>query len=305
MAPDSPAANNPPLRSSCPICGSPDIRLSFPRVGYEVHKCRGCSVEFLNPQPDDAALASIYSADYFLGAQSAEAERRVSEMKRATASKYLDVVSRFLHTRTPKLLEIGCGHGDLLCEAQYRRFEVAGLEYSAHATAKANERLGGPFVRTGSVDSVPLASGHYDCVLAADVVEHVRDPLSFMTRIRAALKPGGLVSVITPSLDSLARRLLCKLWMEYKAEHLFYFGRKSIRILLRRSGFTIAAVVANRKVLTLEYLHQHFERFRVPGLTPALWMAHQMAPARLRRQHFYAPASSLLAVAYRGQEEDV
>ena len=47
---------------------------------------------------------------------------------------------------------------------------------------------------------------------------------TWLLRIRELLIPGGVLLLITPSLDSWTRRLLRSRWMEYKVEHLYYFS---------------------------------------------------------------------------------
>ena len=43
-------------------------------------------------------------------------------------------------------------------------------------------------------------------------------------------QPGGVIFVATPSLDSWSARLLRERWMEFKAEHLFYFDSATLRV---------------------------------------------------------------------------
>lgn len=78
--------------------------------------------------------------------------RRREALKGATAKLYLDTIVPFVRAPKPRLLEIGCGSGDSLIEAQSRGFEVEGLEYSEHAATDANARLGCSAVRVGSPD---------------------------------------------------------------------------------------------------------------------------------------------------------
>jgi cyclopropane fatty-acyl-phospholipid synthase-like methyltransferase len=266
-------------------------------VDYPVKVCAGCHVEFLYPQPDDAALATIYNDSYFLHGQVAEAEERMSSMKRATAVRYMDMIGRLLPEPGCRLLEIGCGHGDMLIEARKRGYEVAGVEFSAHAVEIANQRLGGSVVSLGSVDTVELPAQFFDLVAFVDVIEHVRDPKSFLRRVNGVLKPGGMAFLITPSLDSWSRRAMRTKWMEYKIEHLFYFSGRSIRKLLGSCSFHEIGIRSNRKVLTLDYLWRHFDRFRVPVVSPLIGVLRRIVPDALAYRHIVIPASGLIATA--------
>jgi len=266
-------------------------------AGYALWVCRECRLEFLDPQPDDAALSAIYSDGYFLGSQDPDTAARRSGMKRATGVMYIDALSSHVRPAATELLEIGCGQGELLVEARNRGYAVAGVEVSAHAAAVANRRLGAALVEVGSIDTVTLPAGHFGAVLAADVIEHLRDPKGFLMRVRELLLPGGMVVLITPSLDSWTRRLMRRHWMEYKVEHLFYFTAMAIRLMLEQCGFDEIRVSPNRKVLTIDYLWRHFERFRVPLLSSVIGLVRRAVPARLANRHLRLSASGLLAIA--------
>lgn len=208
----------------------------------------------------------------------------------------MDAIAGLVKASHARLLEVGCGHGEVLLEARRRGFEVCGIEFSAHAAAAANLQLAASAVHVGSIEEVPLAPGGFDAVLAADVIEHVRDPKSFLRRAWTLLAPGGIVLLITPSLDSWTRRILRGHWMEYKVEHLYYFSVASMRLLLTGCGFEDIRVFASRKVLTFDYVWRHFERFRVPVLSPLLGGLRRAMPARLAHRHWRVPASGMMAI---------
>jgi len=270
--------------------------------GYELYACPGCRLEFLNPQPDDSTLSSIYGNEYFLGDHTEESSARRSQLKRASAKWFLDMLASQAMTPGTALLEIGCGQGELLMEARDRGFQVSGVELSAHATAIANQRLGQNVVQQGSIDSLPLPPEHFGAILAADVIEHVRDPQSFMFRIRELLSPGGIALLVTPSLDSWSRRVMRRHWMEYKIEHLFYFSPASMRQLLEQSGFDGIRIFPNRKAMTIDYLWRHFDRYRVALLSPLIGLLRRVVPEPLAHRHLHVPASGLVAIARRSSK---
>ena len=279
------------------MCERPALLRRSGVSNYALRACPECRLEFLEPQPDDSVLAAIYSDGYFLGEPSDEAVERRSKMKSATGTLYIDVLSRLVRPEDADLLEIGCGHGEVLLEARKRGFRVSGIEISAHAAAIANRCLGAPAVSVGTIETLPLARDHFGAVLAADVIEHVRHPEDWLLRIHELLIPGGALLLITPSLDSWMRRLLRSRWMEYKVEHLYYFSAVSIRLLLERCGFDEIRISPSRKVLTIDYLSRHFDRFRVPILSPLIGLLRRAVPSRIAQRHLLVSASGLMAIA--------
>jgi SAM-dependent methyltransferase len=284
-AESKPASDRPRL-PACPVCHASAFRARFNVNGIPVESCETCGLVVQNPQPSDDALAAIYGSDYFIG--SSANDRFASQfdiVKRATAALQLDEIGAYLRQRgrTPggRLLEVGCGHGNMLLEARLRGYDVHGLEYSADAAERANRKLGADVVRVGTMDEAPFPERSFDVCILIDVIEHVRDPEDFLQRVRHILKDGATVFIATPSVDSWSARALGRHWMEYKPEHLFYFGRDTIRRLLDNTGFADIAISSGAKVLTLDYIIGHFEKFPVPVITPSLRIMRALTPRAL------------------------
>jgi SAM-dependent methyltransferase len=226
----------------------------------------------------------------------------MAALKSATAQVYLDELIKAGAVRGTTLLEIGCGTGDFLLAAQSAGFHVSGIEISGPAAATANARLGRPCVTTGTLDTVTVPPGSVDTVAFFDVVEHVRQPVDFLSRVHKALKPGGRVILVTPSLDSWSAKLLGSHWMEYKPEHLFYFGERSLGRLFSAAGFGAVLFRPNRKVLSADYVNRHFERFRVPLFSPVMGAVRSVLPATLAHRQFQVVASGVMVLAQKPAE---
>ncbi len=256
--------DNSCLASQCYICDSPDIRYRFVIQGHSLFQCANCGYMFLNPQPSDEFLKSLYSSDYFLMGDDDRSDRLRSEMKAATAQLYLKQLIRYYGKQQGNLLEIGCGNGDFLLVAQQAGFSVKGIEVSESATATANAKLGEQSVLCGNIEDMDPPEGSFDICALFDVIEHVRDPIRFLNKIHKILAPTGVLFIVTPSLDSWSARLMKNNWMEFKAEHLHYFNRETVQNTLWRSGFNNIYLSPNFKYLQFEYIKDHFRKYPVP-----------------------------------------
>lgn len=279
----------------CLVCAAP-VEARFSRFGSTIYECPKCFFRLLNPQPDDAALAKIYSDTYFIGHDNEEEAAHAAALKRATAESYLDIILKNTSTKTPKLLEAGCGSGDFLMAAQARGCDVSGVEFSPHAVGNANKRLGSERAFVGTMADVPASRGPFDVVCAFDVIEHVRKPMEFLTQAASLLRPGGIIYLVTPALDSWSAKLMGQRWMEYKLEHLSYFSRKSIKVAFEKSGFTDVEVTSNPKILSFDYVYHHFVRYPVSLFTPMVRLAHFCCPGFLSRKPIRIVASGLAAL---------
>ena len=269
--------------NECKICDQNKISNGFIMHGFQVYVCKNCGFQFLDPQPTDAELSEIYSDQYFLDEGDVRITEIVNKLKRATAGLYLEQLVK--ENPSPQvqlsLLEIGCGMGDFLLEAQSRGFKVSGLEVTDHLVQLANRRLGANNVQKGFLETSGFNRESFDVVAFFDVIEHVRNPLDFMARVNSLLRKSGKAYIVTPSLDSWSAKLLGRNWMEYKIEHLSYFNRKAITLLLEKSGFHNIKFYSNYKVLNFDYINRHFVRFPVKGMSPLMNLVRKITPDKL------------------------
>ena len=97
----------------------------------------------------------------------------------------------------------------------------------------------------GDVETMelPLEPGSFDVVLCGDVVEHLRDPVAALARLRPLLKPGGRVVLSTPNIANWAIRLslLGGRWRYtdrgiLDRSHTHLFTRATLREALEQAG---------------------------------------------------------------------
>ncbi len=109
-----------------------------------------------------------------------------------------------------RLLDIGCG-GGLLSEPMARLgAEVVGAdaaEGNIPVAALHAEQVGLEIdYRHTTAEAIEATGERFDVVLAMEIVEHVADPLEFLTSCQKLLKPGGLMltSTLNRTLKSYA-----------------------------------------------------------------------------------------------------
>jgi glycosyltransferase involved in cell wall biosynthesis/2-polyprenyl-3-methyl-5-hydroxy-6-metoxy-1,4-benzoquinol methylase len=286
---------------TCHVCGGARVYYLFSISDYRVVRCDDCGLVFLNPQPGDQELADIYHANYFLGSDTEEGRRSVSELKQATARSYLAEIRRYHGGQSGRLLEIGCGDGDFLVAAEAEGWRVTGIEFSAAACEKTRQRLKQGEVRCGELSSAELPAETFDLCVISDVIEHVRSPREFLREIHRVLKPGASLFIATPSTDSWSARLMRQKWMEFKAEHLTYFDRTTIQTLLFESDFREIIVRPGAKILNFDYIRMHFGRFPVAGVTPLLNMMAGFLPRKTQLKHRKMVASGLMVFSRKAE----
>lgn len=93
-------------------------------------------------------------------------------------------------------------------------------------------------------DDVP--AGCVSTAAMIHVVDHLLDPLTFLSKLRDKLEVNGVVLLVTHDAHSLLARTLGRRWPPFALQHPQLYCRQSMATLLQRSGF---AIVEMRKAV--------------------------------------------------------
>ena len=243
----------------CPLCSGTDWRLLYPLGVLRVHRCKTCSMMFLNPYLSPQGMEKIFSSPELLTKVSAffadycGEETWITPRTRQAYGKVLDEALRHAPQRG-KLMDIGCGQGAFLKVAKDQGWEPFGIEPNCSKAAELENEHGIKIFQEDFLKAV-VPENEYEVVSSWDFIEHLPDPSGLVKRARAMLKQGGLFLVATPNHRSfldwsamLAWRLsfekftyaLSKL---YTVDHTLYFTDATLCELLRRDGFEILGKV--------------------------------------------------------------
>ena len=99
-----------------------------------------------------------------------------------------------------------------------------------------------------------------------DVIEHLRDPFTALDRLREALVPGGILALSTVDAESWTSRLIGKRLEDFRRtrEHLFFFGRDTLREALDRHGFEPLAIRSIGHTFELGFLLDRLALYNAP-----------------------------------------
>lgn len=236
--------------STCAVCGEgvnevfhvpayplqttacrPEITVTM--LPLAVGFCPRCSHVQLTQRPDEESLRRLYEGDY---------TSVVEKGTFATADQLAIDCRQFLefaaagHPRPgSRILEIGCFDGAFL--SLFENCERMGCEPNPIG-ATARDRHGVRWIQN-YFDAGDYPKGGLSLIVLRHIIEHVADPLRLLVDCRSLLSSDGLILLETPNVEHTLRQQVIG---NFFHQHLHYFTRESLDILIRRSGLRPLAV---------------------------------------------------------------
>lgn len=138
-----------------------------------------------------------------------------------------------------RILEVGCGEGYLLKQIG-QRYKTVGMDLSYFAIMEAKRNTHPESVQFCQADAttLPFHPNSFDVVIAFDVVEHLKNPISFFNESLRLLSVGGILIIKTPNPDSFGARLKKNRWHGARDNtHISIYHKADWLRMVRESGF--------------------------------------------------------------------
>jgi SAM-dependent methyltransferase len=236
--------------------------------------CSGCGAGWTMPEASGTELASFYpeaSYGYSLEHGALGVVQRLLQ-RMLFAYVLARPPLRALADQPPsKLLDVGCGRGDL-GEALVRRgWHVAGVEPSPDACAYARRR--GVQASTGTLETVSFDAETFDAVVMRHSLEHVPDPIGDLERVRSVLRPDGLLAISVPNFSCWERTRFGAAWFHLDLpRHRTHFTPRALELALRRTGFDVCGLSTSGDLSSLLSTLQYRTAGRLLWTgAPAFW----------------------------------
>ena len=228
----------------CSVCLSDYVRREFDFAGYRICRCGQCSHLFVCEVIATEELNQAYDESYYVAPAGGE-ERKGYDDYLAQAPRKLAGFTAWYRELEKivggpgRSLDFGCAVGLMVKAAQDCGWEATGYDRSEWAVQYGRTNFGVNLVcGDGSVDSFP--AGGFDLITLWDVLEHVAQPREVLTLAHRWLRPGGWLVLNTVNSSSLGARLAGMHWRHLgPPRHLQYFTARSLKYLVKDTGFTV------------------------------------------------------------------
>ncbi len=106
-----------------------------------------------------------------------------------------------------KILDVGCGTGELFLVPLWYRVqdveavEILGIDVDSASIARAHDNVATHSLRRISFKAQPveILNEAFDLVISTEVIEHLEDPATFLTALRAVVAEDGMLALSTPN----------------------------------------------------------------------------------------------------------
>lgn len=252
----------------CDLCGAagPELLLRSERLDGPLVRCHSCGLVYVGERGRDYTFAGADPARsqalgdrvHELGIVDHAVEDAEARWRDQVHGRRADAVQR--HVAAGRLLDVGCSTGEFLTAAAARGFEVEGLEPDPGTSAQARDR--GLNVRTATLEDAGYQPGSFDAVTLWHVIEHTGSPKQVLGDVRRVLRPGGVVAIETPAVDTIWFSLLRSRWRQLIPDHYYFFSRATMAELLRRTGFEPLEVRKVGKPMSLRFAADRVRRIQ-------------------------------------------
>ncbi len=261
------------LQRACPLCGSGDARaevhsrqraeamtldalrpfwsgLFKEKLFFSYHRCAGCDLLYTPVFFDGPQLSDLYSS------MAPNMDLVASDAIAATQRGYFDAAARA--RLDGGYLEIGPDIGHIVAEASRRgsfdHFWLFEPNRAIHDQLRAAAARRPATLLPDMDDLSAVPDGSVGLAVMVHVLDHLLDPLATLTQIRAKLRPGGTLMIVTHDEQSLLRRVMGARWPPFCLQHPELYNPATMRCLLARAGYGEIAVERSRNHFPIDFL---------------------------------------------------
>ena len=143
------------------------------------------------------------------------------------------LLAKYVGKETKRLLDIGCGTGNMVEILSAQGHKVVGLDLLPQGLRSTRHKVPHSMLIQADLSiQLPLSDNVFDVVIVLDVLEHVDDE-SLLEEVKRVLNPGGIILLTVPAFQWLWS------FRDTDAGHLRRYTRKSLHDLMSKSDLQI------------------------------------------------------------------
>ena len=231
---------------------------------YDLVQCNACAFVSTHPFPGPGILKKYYDQDYWQHSGGKTAGL-VDTLYRWRMHGIIKTIKKMV-PGGGRILDWGAGDGSLVRLLETEGFEGYGIDiYSADSPDRK--------LINSSIQDVPFDNEYFSAVTCFHVLEHIDEPLSSVQKAMQLLKPGGILVLEVPNIESISFSLLKKNWYPLDIPvHVNHFSPSVLKNIF-------ASVEPNRILQVDQFSHRHSPSSLLLSVLPGF------SPPRVREKH--------------------
>lgn len=261
---------------------------------YRVVRCNNCTLVYVNPRPAPAALITLYNDYHQRDDKDDQTWARLMDMNFRSAASFLNRG----YPGKGKILDVGCGYGHFVEIMKNCGWVASGIEPSSRTVGYAKSK--GLDVAETTIDDAVFPENSFTAITAFYVLEHLFDPFSALRKMHDILKPGGALILRVPHTTPIVKLLNLfniKNNLYDTPFHLYDFSPKTIRLLLKKAGFSAICVTPGRPTVPERLVES------VISLT-AGFLSQMLYAASMGKLLFPGTSKTIIAIKTNDKEKE-
>lgn len=217
----------------CPVCGESALNRFYPEC-ETLFECRACGVIHDTRVEADTT--------YYEEQRIPRVDKEKLKSRQRNVKQRVRLIRSIL-TKDSSLLDIGCGEGLFIKEVAPHVAKAVGLEPTKFYAEYASGTLGLD-VRQGLIEMANFPPESFDVIAMFHVLEHLENPVAALSQLHSWLKPGGVVVIEVPNIQSPTARYRGMSWELITPEHRFHYTPSSLTRLLESGQYQVMRVLS-------------------------------------------------------------
>lgn len=228
----------------CPVCKSLKDKKdfiesyisSFNNQEYKLYHCKSCDLQWWEP---------LKIIPEFYEKEGEEGYILMHLGIRESLGENHKMFFKYSPVKSGRLLDVGCGDGVFLKEAQKFGFEVWGIDFDSKSIKVCQEKRGlkNTFVRTPweFAEYCEKENLKFDVITFFEVLEHQDDPVGFLKTVNRMLKTGGYIAGSVPNRESwVHNKVYRELYhqVDHPPHHFLRFSKKALYNIFKFLEYT-------------------------------------------------------------------